>query len=312
MNWKSWTVRFGMPVLLAVLPMANISCVMTGKQPAGKTVQPAVPKIKRVKTGYYVDEGSRGSGVLHWARLLTYSPQIELILLDADDILSGKLNGLDLLIIPGGSSARQCAKLKKSGMEIVRRFVVAGGSYYGICAGFHCTLNRPERMRLMPFEYMSGAGGEVGILRVDITERGGKLLGVKPGRHLVHYSHGPISRPGKQPGPGWGEVLGVYKSTIGPIGRNGGNFLNAPAIIHGQFGKGRVIATSFHPEDNESSYEIGLGCIYAVTKVRPVPVFPKKNYRPVRVAFYSSATIGKRCIGEMLELDRQPDLDVYL
>ena len=112
MNWKSLTVRFGMLVLLAVLPMSNISCVLTGK-PAKPAAQPAVPKIKQVKVGFYVDDGSRNCGVLYWARLLAYSPELELTLLEADDIHSGKLNGLDLLIIPGGSSARQCAKLKK-------------------------------------------------------------------------------------------------------------------------------------------------------------------------------------------------------
>lgn len=309
MNWKSLTVRFCMLVLLAILPMSNISCVLTGKT-AKQTAQPAVPKIKPVKVGFYVDDGSRNCGVLYWARLLAYSPQLEVTLLEADDIHSGKLNGLDLLVIPGGSSTRQCAKLKRSGMEIVRKFVADGGSYFGICAGFHCTLNRPERMRLLPFEYITGAGGNVAVLPVDISERGAKLLGIDRGRYHARYSHGPIARPGKEPGVGWGEVLGVYKGTVSPVGRPGGNFFDAPAIIHGRFGKGRVIATSFHPESNESTWAIGFGCIYAVTKVKPVPVFPKKQYRPVRVAFWAPAIVGKRCIQEWLELDRQPDLDL--
>lgn len=309
MNWKSLTVRIGMLVLLAVLPMSNISCLLTGKT-AKKTVQTDVPKIKPVKVGFYVDDGSRNCGVLFWARLLAYSPELELTLLEADDIHSGKLNGLDLLIIPGGSSARQCAKLKKTGLEIIRKFVADGGSYFGICAGFHCTLNRPERMRLLPFEYISGAGGNVAVLAVDISERGAKLLGIDRGRYHARYAHGPIARPGKEPGVGWGEVLGVYKGTVSPVGRPGGNFFDAPAIIHGRFGKGKVIATSFHPESNESTWQIGFGCIYAVTKVKPVPLFPKKQYRPVRVAFWAPAIVGKRCIREWLELDRQPDLDV--
>lgn len=308
MNWKSLTVRFGMLVLLAILQMANISCVLTGKT-AKEASQPAVPKIKPVKVGFYVDDGSRNCGVLYWARLLAYSPQLELTLLEADDIHSGRLNGLDLLVIPGGSSARQCAKLKKSGMEIIRKFVADGGSFYGICAGFHCTLNRPERLRLLPFEYIPGAEGNTAVLAVDISERGGKLLGIDHGRYHVRYSHGPIARPGREPGVGWGEVLGAYKGTVSPDGRPVGNFFDTPAIIHGRFGKGKVIAAGFHPESNESTWQIGLGCIYAVTRVKPVPVFPKKRYRPVRVAYWAPAIVGKRCIREWLELDRQPDLD---
>ena len=96
------------------------------------------------------------------------------------------------------------------------------------------------------------------VLPVDISERGAKLLGIDRGRYYARYSHGPIARPGKEPGVGWGEVLGVYKGTVSPVGRPGGNFFDAPAIIHGRFGKGKVIATSFHPESNESTWAIGL------------------------------------------------------
>ena len=304
MKKKIRTAKIVTAVMAFGLLLWTVSCTTVG----GKTADQTLPRI--IKTGFYVDSGSRSNGVLHWARLLTYSPQLELTVIDADDIRADELKKLDLLVIPGGSSRLQCEKMKPEGMEKVRDFVAAGGSYAGFCAGFHCTLNRPERLRLMPFEYCKGAGGNAASLAVDISEKGGKVMGLKPGRYMVRYSHGPIARPGAQPGKGWGEVLGVYKSTVGPVGKPGGNFFGAPAVIHGQFGKGKVIAASFHPESMISSHPIALGCIYAVTGVKPTPVWPRKNLRPVRVGFYGPAIVGKYCIRAMLALDRHPDLDV--
>jgi len=44
--------------------------------------------------------------------------------------------------------------------------------------------------------------------------------------------------------------------------------------------------------------------------VKAVPEFPRRNSRPVRVAFVTGTTVGKDPIRRMLELDRHPDLDV--
>ena len=315
MKLSLWKRIIAAAVLAAVLlPGASCATAQTQENAGTKTVsapasaEPAAQK--KVRTGFYIELGSRSCGVLFWARLLAYSPQLEFVLIDAKDVMDGKLKGLDLLVVPGGSSNQQCARLKPEGMEIVRQFVADGGSYVGACAGFHCTLNRPERLRLLPFEYMTGAGGNLAPLAVDISEKGAKLMGIRKGRYMARYSHGPIARPGKQPGEGWGEVLGVYKSTVGPVGKPGGNFFGAPAVIHGQFGKGKVIATSFHPESYESTHCIALGEVYAVTGVRPTPVYPKKSCRRIRVGYYAPAIVGKYPIKAMLALDRHPDIDV--
>ena len=264
---------------------------------------------KKLKVGYFVGSGSRGNGVFNWAQLLFYSPQLDVELLDSKDIRNGKLDRLDLLVIPGGSSHSQAKALQKSGKKKIQDFVRNGGSYVGICAGFHCTLDREERLQLMPYKYLQGAGGAVAVLPMDLSEKGGNILGVKPGRYLVQYSHGPISKPAEWD-KGSAETLGVYKNTIGPHGRPGGKFFNAPAVIYGNYGKGKVVATSFHPESHVSNHQLAMGCIYAVTGVKAVPVFPKRNYRPVRVAFVCKTTIGKEPIKRMLELDRHPDIDV--
>ncbi|MBO5765460.1 MAG: hypothetical protein J6S24_04180 [Lentisphaeria bacterium] len=55
---------------------------------------------KKLKTGFYVDDGSRGNGAFTWAQLLFYSLQLEVTLLDGKDIRDGKLDNLDLLVVP--------------------------------------------------------------------------------------------------------------------------------------------------------------------------------------------------------------------
>jgi len=277
------------------------ACVLTEKH---------VDPERKLQVGFYIDDGSRGGNVLNWARLLYYSPQLEVTLLRGQDLRNGKLEGLDLLIVPGGSSQKQYLSMREEGAEAIRKFVAAGGAYYGICAGFHCTLNRDERVKLLPFSYVYKGGGERAMLAIDLSEKGAKMLEIRPGRWWVQYSHGPICRPGDQPGEGWGEVLATYQSTVGPVGRNGGDFYGSPSIIYGQFGKGKVIATGFHPESWPSTYPIGLGCIYAVTGFRPVPEFPVKSPRPVRVGYMVPSPTGEPAIRQMLEIDREPDMDL--
>lgn len=266
---------------------------------------------KKLKVGYYVDEGSRSNGAFQWAQLLFYSPELDVTLLVAEDIRAGKLDGLDLLVIPGGSSASQVKALGDEGKKKVQDFVRNGGAYVGICAGFHCTLDRKERLQIMPYKYLQGAGGAGAQLAMELSEKGGKILGVKPGRYYVRYSRGPISKPASWD-KGNAETLGVYKGTVGPHGRPGGNFFDAPAVIYGNYGKGKVIATSFHPEGHITNHEMAMGLIYAVTGVKAKPVFPKRNYRPIRVAYITYTTIGKAPMERMLELDRHPDIDVIL
>lgn len=266
---------------------------------------------KKLKVGFYVDDGSRSNGAFYWAQLLFYSPQLDVTLLDGKDIREGKLDSLDLLVIPGGSSALQVAAMQESGKKKVQEFVRNGGAYVGICAGFHCTLDRKERLQIMPYKYRHGASGSAAILAMELSDEGGKILGIDPGKYLVRYSLGPISTPA-QWSHGKAQTLGVYKNSIGPQGRKGVNFFGAPAVIYGNFGKGKVVATSFHPESNVTTHPLALGCIYAVTGVKPTPVFPKRNYRPVRVAFWTPTTIGKAPMLRMLELDRHPDIDIIL
>lgn len=262
-----------------------------------------------IKTGFFVDKGSYDGGVLRVAQLLYHSPQLEVTLLNGEDIRNGKLDNLELLVIPGGSSAKQFKMITAEGAAKVREFVKKGGNYVGVCAGFHCTLDRPDRLALLPYTYIRNTAGAQAPLKVKISGKGAAILNVKPGKYTVYYSGGPISKAGKAWEHGKAEVLGEYLSVVGREGRLY-NFVNHPAILFGNYGKGKVAATSFHPEVYSGTHCIFNGMIYAVSGRKITQNFPAKNYRPVRVGMFTGHVENKARILRFIELDRHPDIDV--
>ena len=289
--------------LAVICSVLAISCATPQGQQVAKQAQ--------VRAAMYIDEGSSGNGVREWVRLLEYSPQIQLGFIDGKGIREGGLKDYDLVVFPGGYAPTQYESLHEEGAAAVREFVKNGGSYLGICAGFASALNAPNRIRLLPFGRKPKAGGKYGMLAVEISEKGGKVLDVAPGRYVVSYRGGPIPCPGEKPGDGWGEGLAVYKNEVSYFGKPNPNFFGEYAILHGQFGKGKVIAISFHPESYESTHCIALGAVYAVTGVKPTPVYPAKKTHPLHVGFYALDT-SRQSIRQMLELERNPGVDLML
>ena len=66
---------------------------------------------EKVNVGMYADYGTRGGGVMGWAKILSNSPQIDLTLIDADEIRAGKLKDHDVLLMPGGLTGDEFKKL---------------------------------------------------------------------------------------------------------------------------------------------------------------------------------------------------------
>ena len=102
-------------------------------------------------------------------------------ILDAEDYRSGALTNVDLLIQPGGSCKGQYEALGTNGVEALRRYVLEGGHYYGVCAGafMGAQISRPEwpRLGLVPFkgddpEHYRGSAP----IKVALTEEGKKAF----------------------------------------------------------------------------------------------------------------------------------------
>ena len=265
---------------------------------------------KKLRVALYVDNGSRGSGVLHWTEILAFAPQVEFSTLMGEDVRKGRLNEIDLLVMPGGASWWQCPSLGEAGMQLVREFIRKGGAYAGTCAGMSSVMDEKDRLALVPYKSRKELRGGTGTVSVEILPEGAKLLGIKAGVRSFRYAGGPIAIPSDKPGDErTAQVLATFKSMVTRNGRNEGGF-NYPAMILGKYGKGKVIVTSFHPESWEAAHDVVAGAIYAVTGVKITPEFPKKNPRPLRVGFYSGTMIGHAAINAAVKLIQHPDMDV--
>jgi hypothetical protein len=214
-----------------------------------------------------------------WGVLLTRALRawgLPLRLIRAGEVASGLLSRRPprLLAVPGGFASRKAASLGPAGLEAVREYVRAGGSYLGICGGAGLGLTVPGGLGLCPwtrepFEHrlQHFASGNVELIPKpsDFTPPGidrplapiwwpAKFRPGEPGVEVV-AAYG-------LPGPGFmmadiplslvpGQALEDWESMYGvrlaPAFAEGD-----PCIVSGRFGSGRYLLSHAHLETPES------------------------------------------------------------
>ena len=121
-----------MRMILVALAVWTAGCVAPPVVDASAV--PAAPSaVPPLEVAVYVGRGPGGIGAVEWLRLVQESPEMELHLVDAEGLRSGALEGLDLLVMPGGSSDREYKSLGTNGVERLKAFLRAGGGYIGTC-----------------------------------------------------------------------------------------------------------------------------------------------------------------------------------
>ncbi len=271
-----------------------------------------------VRVALYLDRGCRGGGAIRWAQLLRSSPDAECDLLDAADVMAGKLAGYDVLVMPGGGGYERFDQLGEDGFEIIRAYIRAGGGYYGTCGGFAIALNDPKRLRLIPFtrEKNPVRGGFAGA--VALNARAEELMGVPAGTRDFLFHDGPVSEPGDPVPDSEYEVLATFESELMQRGKTASPMSGTPAIVFGRYGRGRVFVTVMHPEYFPSTLDVLSGGFRALTgRAVRIPLPPRKAARPLRVAFYASqidsqgdALPVRAIVEDALALAARPDVDV--
>ena len=158
--------------------------------------------------------------------------------LNSTDIKNGELKHYDLLIIPGGHTQTIFKKLDKEGFEQIKSFVKNGGSYIGISAGaFLASKKNPAEI-----------GSGLGMIDIQCNLPNWKLANSKTiminirskhpivknysGKIKIVYGYGPMIKTGENV-----EILATYEN-------------NFAAIVYANYGKGKVIVFSPHPEGN--------------------------------------------------------------
>ena len=75
------------------------------------------------------------------------------------EIAQGELKRFDIVVVPGGSSTQQFAKLGLEGRKRIREFVGSGGGFVGICAGaFLGSSSNNIGLGLVNVDFVDGTG----------------------------------------------------------------------------------------------------------------------------------------------------------
>ena len=271
-----------------------------------------------LRVALYLDRGCRGGGAIRWAQLLRLSPDVESGLVDAADVMAGKLRDYNVRVMPGGGGYERYAQLGEAGFDRIRAFVRGGGGYYGTCGGFALALNEPKRLRLIPFarEKTPVRGGFSGA--VALNGRAEERMGVPSGIRDFFFHDGPVAVPGEPVPDAECEVLATFESELMQRGRAATPMFGTPAIVFGRYGLGKVFVTVMHPEYHPATLDVLAGGFRALTgrAVRILPP-PRKGPRPLRVAFYASeidrqgdALPVRAIVENALALAERPDVDI--
>ena len=198
---KTWRIRYShgpVPVPSTPVPEADV-----------KVAHPLTAAIYNDKSG--------NNGII--ARMLYFSPEYNLRILKAADYANGGLDGVDLLVQPGGSCKGQYEALGTNGVEALRRYILEGGRYYGVCAGafMGAQISRPEwpRLGIVPFmgddpEHYRGRAP----IKVALTEEGQKVFEGSAKERKVIYAGGPALIPGDPVPDTDVQVLATYSGRV--------------------------------------------------------------------------------------------------
>lgn len=212
------------------------------------TLQAEEPKLTRVAV--YSDAGA-GLSETDLVKALRLNPSVDLHRVTAEQIRGGILNDMDVLIHPGGSGSKQGLELGPQGRETVRSFVKEGGGFIGVCAGAYLASADYEwSLHLLDAKVIDRAhwARGTGTVTVELSAAGRTLLDHDSTTAEIYYGQGPLLAPAEKPDIPDYQPLGIYETEIAKKGAPVGVMKGTTAIASGEFGKGRVLCFSPHPE----------------------------------------------------------------
>lgn len=267
--------RAMMNVVLTHLEMITDDCVDVLTPPVDK-------RGEHVFVALYDDEGGSLPGVENLTRVFDRDSDVTVAHLRAGEIRPDLLSQFDAVVFGGGSGSREAATIGKDGSEAVRSFVKDGGGYVGVCAGaFLCSAHYPWSLNLIDTHVFTGAReiegegprqmwyrGKSSMQKMQLTQEGRRLFKGIPEHVDVRYQNGPIVSPKSFPGLKSYTPLAFFRSEEVLHPPQKGTMINTPAIVRGDFGKGRVISISPHPENSSGLETMVPTAVKAVARIR--------------------------------------------
>ena len=271
-----------------------------------------------VRVSMIFDNGVGGFSAVRWIELLSCTPDCVFTAVNGADVRAGALADCDLYIAPGGGASKQAGSLGRAGCSNLVEFVRNGGGFFGTCAGCYLALSRTAkdrpnagRLNLVPYRSQKTTYRGGAQLKIRFTEHAG-LLGFKPGdERTLRYHGGPVLL--KNSAIEIADIRAVANYACdGVFATNSLKkpvMAGSPAIIAGTFGKGRIVATSPHPESFLHTQDMIRGGLKYITGRSFEADFPQRTRGNLSVAFHGF-NLGKS--GAMLAsgLFHEPSLDI--
>lgn len=215
---------------------------------------------RELKIALFHSDTKENSGE-EWKVILDSDPLFRWETVSAKEIRQGKLNGYDLLIVPGGKSSEFAKELHAAGKKAIRDFVEQGGGYFGVCAGaFLAAANTDSGLSLANVGVKTGQRFVPGVGMVPVAVRGGGDLSIAltkegktflsgwPDEQTVQYTGGPVFSHAYRLDLNPYIVLANFSSETFMYDFQKGEMVGTPAILFTQYGKGRVVLSSGHLE----------------------------------------------------------------
>jgi putative intracellular protease/amidase len=249
-------------VLACAAALLGAFSIAAAKGPAANAAKPSLIRVAYFDVGETdaaAERGAKAGSVgLNVKRCLDESTDFTFKVVTAEDIRAGALAKFDVLLCPGGSGSKQAEILGADGRQAIRDFVRKGGGYVGICAGSYlATTNYTWSLGILNASVVDRAhwARGTGNVTLKLTDEGKRILGASDKTVTCYYGQGPLLAPGKtgdyeqQTGevPAY-HALATYNSEIAKEGVPKGVMVGTTAIATGDYGKGRVICFSPHPE----------------------------------------------------------------
>jgi hypothetical protein len=211
---------------------------------------------RNIRLAVFAGPGTR-KGMHHLLQEMERLPDSAVIPVGAEEINAGALRHCNVILFPGGSGTRQGESLGAIDRREVRDFIQRGGGYVGICAGaFLATTEWPNSLKILDARnYSTQWKRGQGVVRMELTPKGQEILGTSHIVCDVRYHNGPLLVPAERADLPDYQSLAVYRTEVSEFGPKGA-MVGAPAIVASQFGKGRVLCFSPHPDQTKGLEEL--------------------------------------------------------
>ncbi|WP_425618499.1 BPL-N domain-containing protein [Anatilimnocola sp. NA78] len=171
--------------------------------------------------------------------------------LTAEQIRAGELKPFQVLIAPGGSSSWQGNVLGADGRAKVKEFINEGGGYIGICAGAYlATCDYKWSLHVLNAKVIDKEHWARGIadLEISLPGAGKQLLAQDKERVTLRYHQGPLLAPAENKELPPYRELARFEAEVAKNGAPEGVMVGTSAIVAADYGSGRVLCYSPHPE----------------------------------------------------------------